>query len=86
MIDASILIEISNEELSMHTYDRLDNQIDQALVTIGKDRKRKKVMALSLFAAAAVALFALTYAMYNSTPGQISPDRIGVGAVKPLVK
>jgi len=33
MIDASILIEISNEELSMHTYDRLDNQIDQAYGT-----------------------------------------------------
>jgi len=70
----------------MHTYDRLDNQVDQAIVTIGKDRKRKKVMAFSLLAGAAVALLAITYAMYTDTPGQISPDRIGVGAVQPLQK
>ncbi len=70
----------------MHTYDQLDNQVDQAIVTIGKDRKRKKVMAFSLFAGAAVALLAITYAMYTYTPGQISPDRIGVGAVQPLQK
>jgi hypothetical protein len=60
---------------------RLDDQIDDAVHIISRDRARKKTLAIGSVFAGVLVLLGATYAMYTYSPGKAPAGQVGTNTM-----
>jgi len=63
-------------------HEALRADVDRAVKIIGRDRARKKTLAVGALLAGVLALLGATYAMYTYTPGKVPAGRVGTETMK----
>jgi hypothetical protein len=64
------------------THDVLDNQVDEAVAIISRDRARKKTLAIGSVLGGVLVLLGATYAMYTYSPGKAPAGQVGTETMK----
>jgi hypothetical protein len=60
----------------------LGDDVDRAVQIIGRDRARKKTLAIGTLLAGILVLLGATYAMYTYTPGKVPAGQVGTETMK----
>ena len=63
-------------------HEALRDEVDRAVQIIGRDRARKKTLAVGAVLAGVLALLGATYAMYTYTPGKVPAGQVGTETMK----
>lgn len=64
------------------SHDALGDDVDAAVQIIGRDRARKKTLAIAVLLAGVVAMLGATYAMYSYSPGKVPAGQVGTETMK----
>lgn len=64
------------------SHDSLDAQVDEAVEQIGRDRAKKRMLAIGSVIGGVMLLLGATIAMYTSSPGKAPAGQVGTETMR----